>query len=92
MPEAVLSPLLVLLPIPKVDVRGDEDAEEGGGVDHVTRCPRHPVLRWLFALQVQLLLCNRGLLNWIVPLNHFERCCRYFSCCILVSFSPKNIA
>ena len=44
MPEAVLSPLLVLLPIPKVDVRGDEDAEEGGGVDHLTLCLRHPAL------------------------------------------------
>ena len=44
MPEAVLSPLLVLLPIPKVDIRGDEDAEEGGGVDHLTLCLRHPAL------------------------------------------------
>ena len=42
MPEAVLSPLLVLLPIPKVDVRGDEDAEEGGGVNHLTVYLGHP--------------------------------------------------
>ena len=44
MPEAVLSPLLVLLPIPKVDIRGDEYAEKGGGVDHLTLCLRHPAL------------------------------------------------
>ena len=43
-PEAVFSPLLVLLAIAEVDVRGDKDAEEGGGVHHLTLCLRHPAL------------------------------------------------
>ena len=43
-PEAVFSPLLVLLAIAEVDVRGDKDAEEGGGVHHLTLCLCHPAL------------------------------------------------
>ena len=42
LPEAVFSPFFILLPVPKVDVCGDEDAEEGGGVNHLTLNLGHP--------------------------------------------------
>ena len=52
LPEAVLSSLLILLPVPEVDIRGDKDAEEGGGVDHLALDLRHPPLELVSLLQV----------------------------------------